>query len=301
MFTPFPLFKVLGIQVVTNWTIIILCFVARTPAGALALVLTIFLHEMAHALAAKRSGANVHQIMIGLVGLATFSGRLRPLQSAWIAFAGPLINLVTAALAMALCGVDWEAVVHTFKSRGDMGNIVGSEIFIFLYEFGMNLAIWGFVLGLLNLIPALPLDGGWITQHLLETKLNKRRARIIALKCTLFSGVAMVVFAFVGSGVDVFFLVFGGYLVYVAYGEHKALTEFSEGAGMWQSFTENMSEKSEQRKYETAQKRQQEGAKNDKEIRARVDQLLVKISKEGMSKLTKEERDFLKNSSDHFK
>lgn len=109
---------------------------------ALALLLSVLVHEVSHAVTAKLMGMRPQHIALTLWGGHTQfdADNIRPTSSFVVAFAGPLSNL-------AIAGVAWLAL-------GSMDP----------YDISTRLlygVMWtnGFV-GLFNLIPGLPLDGG---------------------------------------------------------------------------------------------------------------------------------------------
>ncbi|WP_420453455.1 site-2 protease family protein [Ilumatobacter sp.] len=114
-------------------------------AGSIA-VLTL-VHELGHALAARRTGAEAEISLGFLAGYASYrpSRHLSRAEQAWISFAGPLTHIVVAVAVLIAMGVN-PLVRSSFAS---------SEA---------SLAIWwaGPAIGLLNLVPVLPLDGGSI-------------------------------------------------------------------------------------------------------------------------------------------
>lgn len=119
---------------------------------SLALGLTVFLysslvaHELGHGLAAARLGLPVESIrLFALGGLAQFKEEPRhPRQEVLIAAAGPAVTL---ALAGGFGGLSY------------LASWVSNEKLAF---FGRWLATANLWLGLLNLVPGLPLDGGRI-------------------------------------------------------------------------------------------------------------------------------------------
>lgn len=116
---------------------------------------SVLIHELAHAVVARRRGVAVQEIAVTLLGGHTRMGGAAssPATSAVIAVAGPVANIGLAALA-------W--VAATSVPAG-----VGS----FLLE---SLALANGVVGVFNLVPGLPLDGGRILEALVW-RLSGRR------------------------------------------------------------------------------------------------------------------------------
>lgn len=116
-----------------------------TSAVAMLLAST-FLHELAHALVARRHGLPVHVIALTLVGGHTEldARAATPGASAQVAAAGPAANLVLAAAGWAA----WQVVPQ------------GTPLAALVLAMA---ATNGFV-ALLNLLPGLPLDGGRVLE-----------------------------------------------------------------------------------------------------------------------------------------
>lgn len=116
-----------------------------TSAVAMLLAST-FLHELAHALVARRHGLPVHVIALTLVGGHTEldARAATPGASAQVAAAGPAANLVLAAVGWAA----WQVVPQ------------GTPLAALVLAMA---ATNGFV-ALLNLLPGLPLDGGRVLE-----------------------------------------------------------------------------------------------------------------------------------------
>lgn len=113
----------------------------------------LLVHELAHAIVARRMGLHVTDVVLGPIGMARISDMPEsPRIEAWVAAAGPLSNLVLAAISAPL-------LLAFPASPGPRMELLGLgfeapntplELFVVL-----NLAY-----GLVNLIPAFPLDGG---------------------------------------------------------------------------------------------------------------------------------------------
>lgn len=110
-------------------------------AFAIALYGAILLHEGSHAIAARRFGFRVESITLHFLGGATaIEGEARrPRQEFWIAVVGPLTSLAVGVAALAL----W-FVIPAGLLRLVVEALAGANL----------------VIGVLNLVPGLPLDGG---------------------------------------------------------------------------------------------------------------------------------------------
>lgn len=174
---------------------------SRRPQAALThtlifaalLFLSVFLHELAHVWAARRRGIGTQRIDLYLFGgIAWFKpgAAASPHGWAWIAFAGPLVNIVLAAsfaaayylFARPLLPVDPDGLFSSPPPRPDT-----------LLEWTLWLgALVNAVLAVLNLLPAYPLDGGAIARHLLAPRFGPDTAtRIVG-----FCGVVLSILRF---------------------------------------------------------------------------------------------------------
>ena len=112
-----------------------------------ALYLTIFVHEVSHALMARRLGMPVRWISLNFLGgLTALEGEAKtPMDSFKIAVVGPLTSLAIGAVAVGAMFLD-------------LGGFLGVLI--------DGLAWSNVAIGVLNLIPGFPLDGGRILHAL---------------------------------------------------------------------------------------------------------------------------------------
>lgn len=109
---------------------------------AVLLGLSVLAHEMAHAVAAQRFGLQVRSMTIHLIGGVTAmeAETRRPWVDFVIAVVGPLTSLVVG-------GVAWAAY---------LASPAGTVVEFITWQ----LMVANLVVGVLNLVPALPLDGG---------------------------------------------------------------------------------------------------------------------------------------------
>jgi Zn-dependent protease len=169
--------QVAGIDVYVHATFLLIFLVFRGvfAGGPLAplnvlLVLSVFgcvlLHELGHALMARRFGIKTHDITLYPIGGVARLERMprAPGAELLIALAGPAVNfaLVVALLPLLLLGGPEFGLMST--------------PFVFLESLlSVNL-----VLGLFNLIPAFPMDGGRVLRAALSGWLGRVRATVIA-------------------------------------------------------------------------------------------------------------------------
>jgi Zn-dependent protease len=220
MGTPIDLGRLFGVQIRVELSVLLVAAilvvtgVGKNPSlqnvldqttFVVLLLFSIFLHEMGHAF-----GAWLFKIRTLDVTLTFFGGyaRLDPpprgaLQDIVVSFAGPATNLLIAG-------------VLYFYLSSDAGQAQSEHTFSILARVqGANL-----VLGILNLLPGYPLDGGHIARAFLALFLPNTTARLIV-------GYIGVVVGFIFIGLDLsggfgFGLLIGLLLVYVASVEIQA-------------------------------------------------------------------------------
>ena len=116
--------------------------------------LLVFLHELVHYLTARILGygkGKISFIFIGLVLKMESLNDVTPREEIIISMAGPLVNLILAVVFMFL-----------WKAEG------GIELYKTLFYSNLTL-------GVLNLIPAYPLDGGRVLRGVLACNMNFKK------------------------------------------------------------------------------------------------------------------------------
>ncbi|MFI5707204.1 M50 family metallopeptidase [Kribbella sp. NPDC051620] len=116
-------------------------------AFVVAFTASILIHELAHALVALRFGISVTEINLGFFAAGTHieGERKSPFEEFAVSVVGPLASLLVGGLA------------YLGSRAVDEG--VG---YVALFE----LAIANLIVGVTNLLPGLPLDGGWVLRAL---------------------------------------------------------------------------------------------------------------------------------------
>ncbi len=129
----------------------------------------IVIHELGHALMARRFGVRTREILLLPIGGIASLERIpdRPTQELAIAVVGPAINLVIAGLLW----LGLTATGHTVHlgAATSLGGMFAVQLM------WINVALAAF-----NLIPAFPMDGGRALRALLSLRLGRGRATEIA-------------------------------------------------------------------------------------------------------------------------
>ncbi len=173
MFTSWRLGRVLGFPVEINLSFVLLLVAVLFGFGgfgfgigglfAVALAFgSVLLHELGHALVARRYGVHVSGIELSFFGGAAKMVEMPRSADHEIAIAaaGPAVSLMLAGLGLGLGGL------ASPSSLGDWLLKIG----------GFNLMLAAF-----NLIPALPMDGGRILRAVLTRRMDFVRATDIAV------------------------------------------------------------------------------------------------------------------------
>lgn len=200
-------FQVLGIPVTVDWFFLIGLVMIWSWAGSdrgglfAALLVGVFtlLHELGHALTARRFGAQSAIRLNLLVGWASYSAP-RPLsrrQRNLISLAGPLTQIV---LAIPLLVVTYLALPAQGSSESIAMLRTGEATMAFDLWQG---AVWaGITIGLLNLLPLWPLDGGHVLDSVLTKSMGDHRGRRTMLIGTLIAVGAIAVLGYSTSNLS---------------------------------------------------------------------------------------------------
>ncbi|MCP2250441.1 site-2 protease family protein [Lentzea aerocolonigenes] len=230
-----PLGRVRGIVVGAHWsTLVAVIVIAQVVAmsvlpqaapghatvvywiagvlSALAFMLSLLAHELAHALAAQRFGVGVDRIDLWLLGgVSRLSSSPRSPRAAFlIAVAGPATSVVVAVLAGA---------AGTGLASWGAPALISSPL--------LWLAITNGVLAVFNLVPAAPLDGGRVLAAAVwwRTGDEHRGTKTAALAGRAF-GLALVAFGlmqvFAGALSGLWLVLLGAYLVVSSAAEQSA-------------------------------------------------------------------------------
>lgn len=330
----FRAFRIFGIEVRIHWSVLavwvcgVLMLLQAAPRShtglffgyGLALMtglwLSILLHEFGHCWAARSRGVPADSVVLWwLGGLAHVGGSGSPWNEVWIAFAGPLVNLVIAA---ALLGV---AAVHHFAFNWGLLDFFRGWAPIdagWATALAADLARLNVILALFNLcLPAYPLDGGRILRGLFSVRMGFERATYV---CTTVAIVVAALLAAWGvAQAELTMVGIGAFVLFQALQERRMLREGAlEGYSqtyMGHDFSMGYTslERDDRRRrrrakpgffarlrQRLAEARARREREEEERVRLRVDQLLEKVSREGIAGLKPDERRDLEEASRRF-
>ena len=219
----FTLTRLAGIPVKIHWTFgFLLLFIGyyaldhHLPADdafwffsyVMILFFFVVLHEMGHALTARRFGVRTKDVIISPIGGVARLERMpeNPRHELLISLAGPFVNVILAAFF----GIGLWLFADRMLPVDTRINFIENPQDYIAYLFLINLALVGF-----NMIPAFPMDGGRVLRSLLTMITGDR------MKATLIASVSGQVLAvgFISFGLylrEYSMLVFIGLFVFLA-------------------------------------------------------------------------------------
>lgn len=194
----------------TFWLIVVslIVFGARGKQSAAAMTLyivaifgSVLLHELGHALVARRYGIRTLEIvMLPIGGLARLERQPKAAEELWVALAGPMVNLVIAGLIylwLFVSGAPLAPENWTEANDRSLLPMIATA----------NLVLAGF-----NLLPAFPMDGGRIMRSLLSRFRPEHEATRTAARVGMGMAAMMGLYGLLAMN---FILVFIAFFVYV--------------------------------------------------------------------------------------
>jgi Zn-dependent protease len=217
-----------GIKIIVHWTFFFLIawvvFSELKRGGTtnsvlfnLALVLAVFvcvvLHELGHALTAKRFGINTNKITLLPIGGMASLERIpeSPKQELLVTLAGPLVNVLIAIFLYFIVPVNEFLHLNFTETFETLSSFTLQSFLFYLYVVNIGLVVF-------NLIPAFPMDGGRILRALLAMKMNRVKATQIA---SSIGQVIAVIFLLLGLLYNPFLIIIALFIFLGAYGENQ--------------------------------------------------------------------------------
>lgn len=165
----------------------------------------VLLHELGHALTARRYGVSTKDIIISPIGGVARLYRMpqKPWAEFWVAIMGPAVNVGIALLLAIVISI----TPLSFTPTGDISTLFSkvSNLVPLLMWINLGLVIF-------NLIPAFPMDGGRVFRSLLSLRWSPLQSTRIAS----YSGQTIAMgFIFYGVYQGEYILPFIGVFVFV--------------------------------------------------------------------------------------
>ncbi len=165
---------------------------------------TVVLHELSHSYFAKRYGIKIERIVLLPIGGVSEMEEIPkdPAQELRIALAGPVANLVIAGFSF--------LILLIFKSS--LSTVLIGALYYFIL---VNL-----LLGLFNLLPAFPMDGG----RILRAFLAERMSFIKATKTAATIGKQLaIIMAIIGVFFNFFLILIAIFVYFGAESEYRSI------------------------------------------------------------------------------
>jgi len=311
----FPLYRLFGIQVRVHWTLPLLFIVIfiqgiqghyleYAAMGLGVLFVQVLCHEYGHAITARRLHVEAETIVLWPLGGYTYCGSAASARdSMLITFMGPATNSIFAfggAAALAAWGLwDWRFLNPFHDWIGLPMTFVQYTVY---YTFRL-----GVILTLFNLcVPAYPLDGGRILLVFCASKFGRYAGAKLATSISLPAGVLLTVLGLVKG--ELFLTLIGIQSVIEAYqirtlatqgmlDGHPAFPPESDYGSYERERDEprpGLFARWRQKRRDEAQRRR---AMDEAVLKLKVDDVLEKVSREGIGSLTTEERRVLDEAS----
>lgn len=260
------------------------------------LFVIVLLHEYGHCVACRMVGGEADEILMWpLGGLASCMPPPTWQANLITAVGGPAVNVVlwpVLAGLLLLSGMGWESIFfNPFAPQVPLAVIDRWWLVLLWWTYYTNLILLAFNV----LTPVFPLDGGRIVQCLLWSRMGYERATDIATRIGLVGAAILFVVGMVAAQTTLMAIaIFGGMTCWF---ERKRLAFAADGGMSAMASVEAKASWREQRAYDRAAKKQAEEREERARIQREVDEILEKISKQGIGSLTKKERETLARAS----
>lgn len=182
----------------------------------LLLFVIVTLHELGHSVAAQHYGVPVKQIVLLPIGGVAQLDHIpeTPWQEFVIAIAGPAVNFLLAILLGVLLLVPGIGFVGAGEFTA-LDNITLPLIFSYIFAYNL-------FLGLFNLLPAFPMDGGRILRAALAARMDYLTATRWAVRVGQMLAWVLGLYGFTSGN---FFLILIAFFIYMGAGQEGQMVQ----------------------------------------------------------------------------
>jgi len=282
------------------------------------LLVSVLLHEMGHCLAARRLGGDPEQVLLWpLGGLVHAHGSHDPREELLTTLAGPVTNAticLAATPVLLLQGADVAPLLNPLNPPVP-GAISLQNV--------LETAFWlNWLLVLVNLVPAFPMDGGRALRCLLWPRFGYRRAVLLVARTAMITAIALPLLAWAFGLYATYphawapLVIFGIFLFFSARQEIESLAEhdpedgffgydFSQGYTSLERGLDTATpfRRSPLRRWLAARRaaRLERRMAMEADEERRVDSILARLHETGMEGLSSEDRALLSRVSRRYR
>lgn len=303
-----PLFTVFGIRVRAHASLVVLIvlvhlfglgagFTWQDSMQSMSMLFAIILlHEFGHCFAARWMGGSADQIIMSPIGGLAMA---HPPPRWWPTFvtvaAGPAVNVVICIICGAILWLTfgwlpWDPTTFT--------PIGAFESWIDVARWSMWIYQVSYMLLMFNLLPIFPLDGGQMLQAILWRWIGYYKSMMFACTTGLVGGVIIGLLGLATGRLLLTFIGISGFMNCLQM--RRAL----QAAGPYEledqvDYSAAYEVPKARRRSRWAAKRAMKLAKAERDEQERIDQILAKVSAQGMHSLTWFERRALRKATEH--
>jgi stage IV sporulation protein FB len=316
----FKIFTIFRIPVLVHWTLPLFMAgqfigdLANTPEGYHGIVLKyslasmallfiqVLTHELGHCWGARRVGEHAEQILLWPLGGLAYVGHTEDPRRDWIiTIAGPAVTVLWALIsAGGLLAMGFQLTLDSFNPLGSWWPAGARDFLPWLLATNLRMSV---VLAAFNLlVPAYPLDGCRLLLGFLTVRIGPGPAMRTTAMIAIPTGVVIAMLGFWKNSVLVILLGIWVTIQSIAlYRQAHQAGEFGESSYSGRGYVIRDEKRKEgffQRR--RREKRERALARRDAEeaeLRAKVDELLDKVNRNGIASLTPAERKTLEDAS----
>jgi Zn-dependent protease len=212
----FKIAKIMDIPIELHITFILLLVLVYYFWGLGGFILYVFLfasvalHELGHSYVAKKYGVKIEKILLLPIGGVAMMDNIPKEGEFRIAIAGPIVSIVLGILFILLSKfLDFDILK------------IGDNI----YYLFMTVGALNIMLGVFNLIPAFPMDGGRILRAILSNKFGYLKATKIASVLGQYFSFLMLIYGLIT--LNVILILIALFIYYGAHQEYNAVVSNS--------------------------------------------------------------------------